>query len=302
MTFLKVERMVTVTEDCRNNNPCYLFGGVMKRIIIGLLVVGGISFPRGSDTSGVRRGGAAMSRKEIMRPMILPKGGWQISQTAGVGYYHENSTGRTLTLFRSTIGDFAKDARNKFTTYGSVFALLPRFSVSERVEFSAFPVPYVNVLITGSDIGYRTDGTLNRFAMTFHGGISGLSIANLTNVTLNFASGISTKLLISSRWWHEQHLNASYISSCQGLSLSERIGLQCTEMIAVTVATFGGMEWRASVLPETRFAAGGDLHCVAYLSPWFSIDVFTGGQAVMATQTTRRATSASVGSRLIVQW
>ncbi len=274
----------------------------MKRIIISLLVVGGISFPRGSDTSGVRRGGAAMPRKEILCPMILPKGGWQVSQIAGVSYYHENSTGRTLTQFRSTIGDFVKDARNKFTTYGSVFALLPRFSVSDRVEFGAFPVPYVNVLITGSDIGYRADGTLNRFAMTFHGGLTGLTLARPTGVTLNFSSGISTKLLLSHRWWHEQHFRASYVSSYQELSLSELVGLQCNEIIALTVDIYGGMGWRASVLPETRFATGGDLHCVAHLSPWFSIDVFTGGRVVKATQTARRAFSASVGSRLIVQW
>jgi hypothetical protein len=271
----------------------------MKNLKIALLIVAVISSSNASGASEPLKGGASMPRKELLRPMILPKGGWQIDQTIGLLIGKNSLNGKYEAWHNVWIQSFIEDASNKFETYGSLFGLFPRFAVSDRVEFNAFPLPYITVLITDSDIGYSSDGTLNRFAMTFEGGCTGLTIAQAAGVKLNFATGINTKLLLSDRWWHEQQFWASYAGILQRLSLSETVGLQCSDIIATTMVVYGSMNWMTS---STSFIAGGEIHLIANLSQRFSVDVFGGGQAGRIIQFQKNNYYGSAGTRLIVQW
>ena len=272
---------------------------VMK--MIPLLVAGIFTSGVFGDAESIK-GGASMPRKELLRPVILPKGGWQNSLTDQVIFYRNDPSKKYKSRYFSEVRNLIRGVQSKFQYYDCLISLFPRFAVSDRVEFVSFPLPYVSVLMTDTDIGYSSSGALNRFAMTFHGGFSGLSIAEETNVTLNFAAGVTTKLLLSDRWWHEQHFRAVYISRYQDLLLKEMVGLQFGDIIAMKIGIVGGMNWWANRVPSTKFYTAGELHLIANLSRWVSIDVSGSGYGDRSTDFRNYYYSGSVGSTLIVQW
>lgn len=198
------------------------------RTLIFLLVVSGGTVPAGADSL---EGVDCYPRERRLQPMLLPMKMWQVTN------------GFTMYAYAPWRGNV--DTRID----PMVFGFAPRRRISKRVELPRFPYfPYARILMSEYDIGVRPDGSMNRFAAVFEGGITTMQYNARDGFGIGLSAVVATKLILSERWWHEQSLG---ISAIQGagyyrsfIQLGEMAGYQFSEKIALTAAMAGG------ILPE----------------------------------------------------
>ena len=236
-----------------------------------------------SEEKGVSR----LPVREIDRPLLMPKGVWQVSPDCG-GV--------------SVAKDFSGTYRGYVSAPSPVTWLVSSVAVTDRVALSMLPFPYVKVLMTSSDIGRRPDGAVCRFAMAYEGGLSGLSIREVTNVSLDARLGLSTKLLLTGNLWHQQHFSFSWYSRFQSMVINEILGLQVTDRIWTACILSGGMRWVTGMIPHTRFFGNVGLQAMSNLNGRISLGAAAYGGVYQEAHGGRRSLSAGAGPRLKVQW
>jgi hypothetical protein len=234
-------------------------GNVMKKLLgqifCLIVLVCGSSGASGNDSlEGIN----IYPREVRLHPMLLPKKMWQVSNAVDVYYFGQGMRGFK---FRPALLNFA-----------------PRRRVSPRIELPRFPYfPYVKILISEYDIGNRPDGTFNRFAMVFAGGVTGASYSKSDGTLVNLSMAVGSKLILNGRWWHGQSLYVKSVQSLKlnynSLGLTEMLGYQITEKVAVTAGIDGAISPNLSRSDDFIIMGNYIMHLLLSLSRRFSLDV-----------------------------
>ena len=228
-------------------------------------------------------------REERLRPMILPKKMWQVSN--GIDLY----------VWKNDNGTWKPRIDH------ALFGIAPRRSLSRRIEIPRFPwLPYMRILLTEADIGTRADGTLNRLAVVFDGGLSGLSISGDGSFWLNLIAGVHMKYLLGERWWYEQCLSVtgsqSNISNNSSCILYEMLGCQFTKTVALTTGISGGLSEFSFDNHQPRILGSLKSHLLVNFSKRFNLDLggtLWGGKVLDGSKV---RFSGAVSPRLTIQW
>jgi len=263
----------------------YLFHAVSMVLVV-------LSTVNASNDSlkGVKR----LPLQEMYRPLILPKGVWQKREIPLSAQINRSNGHYALNI---------RDSYSGIDALGILWHLIPSYSFSDRIEVPAFPIlPYVKILMTRNDVGKNRDGSVNRFAVRFEGGVTGISITNPTGVTMTFMTRFHSKLLLTERFWHEQFISASSTGSRQSAGLHQGIGFQCSDKIALTAGATGGFSWVTWYAnPHTVFYVVGDLHFIAHVNQYFSVTV-DGGAGYYRDRDEASWYIGYISPQLVVQW
>ena len=260
----------------------------LYRILIFLLVVYGGTVTAGADSPGVD----CYPRERRLQPMLLPMKMWQVANGFNI-YAGAPWRGNVYTHIDPAVLGFA-----------------PRRRIAKRVELPRFPYfPYIRILMSEYDIGVRPDGSMNRFATAFEGGITTMNYSDQDGfgVVLNIA--MATKLILNERWWHEQCIE---ISAAEGagnnqsfIRLAEMAGCQLSEKVALSTVMGGGIMPEYKYFQSSKIFGVFGMHLFANLSKRFSFAVGGSVSCFTAVHGAYRHTPYIEGRfypRLIIQW
>jgi hypothetical protein len=183
-----------------------------------------------------------MPLREIDRPMILPRGLWQMTANAPFGFEYKE---------RRIVSDGGQPPQP--------IGMIPRRALSRRIEFPAFAFPYLRCLFSNYDIGDTVMGVRNNFAMTISSGIDALTFYGLEGMGVSMVSAVQAKWTPSQRYWYEGELRGVISSLGQSSgTLGVLLGMQLSQKLSATIELIGRGVYHGDTFAKnnTSYAAG----------------------------------------------
>lgn len=157
----------------------------MKKNILVLVITFyvSISFGRSEDT---------LSTREILRPLILPKGMWQL--TGGREFNFNVTSDANIVNAKSL----------------SITTFLPAHSYSKRMMMPIFPLPYFRILLSKTDIPLKGGDIFKKPSVTLDIGVSNYNIYReeireswaTYRTALGFYAGLNLKKVINDKLFY----------------------------------------------------------------------------------------------------
>jgi hypothetical protein len=148
---------------------------------------------------------------------------------------------------------------------------LPKHSLTDRLEFVQFPLPYVRYALMQNEDTVGGTVRLKGLSLALEGGVQGVDYSRMTGFAVNSSLGIQIKAAFGKRLWLQGVLfayaeNVRYVS----FSVAPDVGFQLTNKIALMLGYKPSLEIRPAVL--YRHSLGG----YVYINPNPYVGISTG--------------------------
>jgi hypothetical protein len=193
-------------------------------------------------------GNDSLPIQQIWRPLVLPHGTWSEeigSKLVQVGYSPDS---KKIAYFFSPPGVGQYNAAMSY----------PEYSLNDNLSFSAFPLPFVTLLLTKNPLGNGKDNHAKSWQVAIDGGINGIDYIQGGGLFFKLLVGCSAKKPITDRLWYSgslQYYDYFYQvgkpnqNNMKTGDISSKLGFQITDKFDVMAGYEG---WFFIIQPEAK--------------------------------------------------